>query len=200
MNSFQFNKIFAAVLVAGITAMLSGFISGKLVHAENLEQDAVPIVVAEAATSGAGEAKAAGPEAITGLLATADVTKGEKLSKACAACHSFDKGGPDKVGPNLWGVVGGPKAHKADFAYSSGMAKKGGNWDYASLNEFLWKPKNYVKGTKMSYAGLKKTQDRADIIAWLRTLSDSPVALPSAAEVEAAAPVEEEAPTETLAE
>lgn len=177
------NKIFAAILIAGITAMLSGFIAHKLVHPEKLSEDAVAIeggaVVASAS------AKPTGPEPIMHLLATADVARGEKLSKACAACHSFDNGGVNKVGPNLWATVDAKKGHVDGFAYSSALLEKGGVWNYDSLNKFLWKPKSYISGTKMNYLGLKKPADRAAMIAWLRTLDGSPAPLPSAAMIAA---------------
>lgn len=197
MDSMEKNKIFAAILVAGIVAMLSGFIADRSVVVEYPEQDAVTIDVAGGA-SNTGPAKPTGPDPIMALIATADAAKGEKLSKACAACHSFDQGGPNKVGPNLFGVVGRAKASHGGFEYSAAMAEKGGAWDYDALNHFLWKPKAYVDGTKMNYNGLKKPGDRAALIAWLRTQAASPAALPSDAAIaaEAAAlapPVVEEA-------
>lgn len=184
MSNFEFNKIFAAVLLAGIVAMLSGFIANKVMHPHHLEHDVVSID--GAATTGArGPQKAAMPEPILHLIATADIEKGQKLSKACAACHSFDQGGPSKVGPNIWNIVNADKGGKAGFAYSDAMLAHEGTWSYASLNKFFWKPKNYVPGTKMNYIGLKKPEDRAAIIAWLRTLSSSQAALPSEAEISA---------------
>lgn len=181
MNSFEFNKIFAAVLVAAIVAMLGGFISKKLIHPHDLETDAVSIEGGPVAS--AGPAAAAMPEPILHLIATADVAQGEKLSKACAACHAFEKGGPNKVGPGLWGVVNAQKGHHAGFAYSEALIAKGGAWSYDSLNKFLWKPKAYIDGTKMSYIGMKKPEDRAAIIAWLRTLADSPAGFPGDADI-----------------
>ena len=208
--STETNKIFAAILIAGIVASLSGFIAHKLVSSEELKENAVMIESAEAATGAGGAAAATGPEPILALIAAADVAKGEKISKACAACHSFDKGGATKVGPNLWGVVGGPKAHVASFAYSDGLKGKGGKWDYDSLNHFLWKPKAYIADTKMTFVGLKKPEDRAALIAWLRAQADSPAALPSDGDIaaekaasappaETAAPAAAEAPAETPA-
>lgn len=193
MSSFELNKIFAAVLVAGIVAMFSGFIAEQIVHAHVPDTDAVFIEGAPQETGGA--AGPAMPEPILGLIAAADVAQGEKLSKACAACHSFEKGGPVKTGPNLWNVVGGPKAHMAGFAYSEGMKAKGGQWSYAELNKFLWKPKKFIADTKMNYVGLKKPEDRAALIAWLRTLSDAPKGMPGAAEI--AAEAAELAPPQT---
>lgn len=182
-NNLESNKIFAAVLVAGITAMLSGFVAKKLVHPHDLEKDAVPLEGAAVISSGAP--KVALPDPILDLIATADIAKGQKLSKACAACHSFDKGGPSKVGPNLWNVVNEPKGGKAGFSYSAALIEAGGAWDYDSLNYFLWKPKKYMPGTKMNYIGLKKPADRAAMIAWLRTLSSAPAGLPTDAEIAA---------------
>lgn len=183
MSSFEFNKLFAAILVAGITAMLGGFIAETVMHPHDLEKDAVAIE-GDAPEAG-GPAKAKMPEPAMHLIAAADIAKGEKLSKACAACHSFEKGGPVKTGPSLWNVVGNKKGAKSDFAYSSALLEHGGNWTYAELNKFLWKPKKLISGTKMNYAGLKKPEDRAAMMAWLRTLSDSPKALPSQSEIDA---------------
>jgi cytochrome c len=139
------------------------------------------------------------------MLADADIEKGAKISKACAACHSFEKGGPTKQGPNLWGVVGNIKGHVNSFSYSDDLLAKGGNWDYDSLNNFLEKPKKYINGTKMNFAGLRKAKDRAAVIAWLRQQSDSPAPLPSAEEIEAeqaafAPPAPEEESTEAAAD
>lgn len=197
-SNLETNKIFAAILVAGIVAMLAGFVAELLTEHHELEKDAVTIE--GAAEEGGGSAAAAMPEPILAMIASADAAQGEKLSKACAACHSFDKGGATKVGPNLWGVVGRKKAAHEGFAYSEAMVKHGGAWSYAELNHFLWAPKKFVPGTKMSFMGLKKPEDRAAIIAWLRTLADSPPPPPSAAEIQAEAvelappPAEEKKP------
>ncbi len=182
MSGMEWNKIFAAVLVAGIVAMLSGFVAGKFVHPDELEANAFPI---EGVSSGvAAIAKPKGPAPIMHLIAQANVEKGKKLSQACAACHSFDKGGPAKVGPNLWNVVGGPKASKGGFSYSSTLAEMGGAWSYDSLNKFLYKPKSYVPNTKMNFIGLKKPEDRAAMIAWMRTLADTPPPLPTQGQID----------------
>lgn len=186
MDSMEKNKIFAAVLCAGIMAMLSGFIAKKLVHPEGLKEDAVAIEGLEGAVGG-GPAKPKLPEPIMHLMTTADLAKGEKLSKACAACHSFDKGGPHKVGPNLYAMVGAPKAAKSGFEYSGALDDFGGAWGYEDLNFFLWKPKAYVPGTKMNYNGLKKPADRAALIAWLKTQGSAGFALPNAGEIAAEA-------------
>ncbi|MGQ0527333.1 MAG: c-type cytochrome [Alphaproteobacteria bacterium] len=180
MSNLESNKIFAAVLVAGIVAMLSGFIAELLVHPHESGTDAVAI---EGAPDDAGGAAvAAGPEPILSLIAAADVAQGQKISKACAACHNFEKGAGAKIGPDLWNIVGRAKAHE-DFAYSEGMKNAGGNWGYEDLNKFLWKPKAFVADTKMNYIGVKKPEDRAAMIAWLRTLADAPKGLPSEGEI-----------------
>lgn len=173
MNSFEWNKIFGAILLAILVGLMAGFISGKLVHPERLEKTVIAIEGVDAPVeSGATAAAApAGPGPIDALMAGADTANGQKLSRACAACHSFDKGGANKVGPNLWNIVGNKHAHADGFAYSDGMkALHGEPWKEDDLNHFLYNPKGYIKGTKMAFAGLKKDQDRADLIAWLKTL------------------------------
>ncbi|MBI3441583.1 MAG: cytochrome c family protein [Proteobacteria bacterium] len=161
------NKLLAAILVAGIVAMLAGFISHKLVKAEKLSDNAYKIEGAASPAGGTAVAAATSAEPIKNLLASADVAQGEKISKVCGSCHSFGKGEPNRVGPNLHGVVGRVRGSAAGFAYSDAMKAKGGTWDVASLNEFLWSPQKFVVGTKMSFAGLKKPEDRAALIKWL---------------------------------
>jgi cytochrome c len=182
MDNMEFNKIFAALLIAGIVASLSGFVSHKLIHPHDLHENAYKIDAAEDTSAGVA-AGPAGPEPILALLATADVGRGEQIAKACAACHSFNKGGANGIGPNLWNIVNADKARLSSFAYSEALASMEGVWSYDSLNQFLWRPKSYVAGTKMNYVGLKKPEDRAAVIAWLRTLSDSPADLPSQSQI-----------------
>jgi len=193
MSDPESNKIFAAILIAGIVAMLGGFIAKLLVHPKEPAKDAVPIEGEVVAATGIPQ-KPEKPKPILHLIATAEVARGEKLSRACAACHSFNKGGPNKVGPNLWGTVGAEKGHIKGFAYSDALMAKGGEWTYLALNKFLWKPKEYIPGTKMNYIGLKKPEDRAAMVAWLRTLADTPQPLPGEAQI--AAEKEELAPPE----
>ena len=191
-QNLEGNKIIAAVLVAGIVAMFAGWIAKEVVHPHMPEKVGLEIDTSalEAATA-SGDGAPVGPEPILALLASADIAKGEALSKACLACHSFEKGGPNKIGPNLYGIVNNKKAHAAGFPYSEAiadMAAKGETWTYHNLGGFLWKPSAYAKGTKMTFPGLKKPQDRANVIAYLRTLADSPAALPSEADIAAEAP------------
>jgi cytochrome c len=201
MSGMEFNKIFAAILVAAVTACLTGFIASQLIHPKALHEDAVSIE--GIASAGGGSGAAALPEPIMALIADADIAKGEKLVRACAACHTFSKGGADGTGPHLWNVMTRGFA-KASFAYSKGMSEHGGQWSYAELNKFLWKPKSLVSDTKMNFIGVKKPEDRAAVIAYLRTLNDSAPALPSAAEIAAEqaelGPKEEAAPAEVAAE
>jgi len=172
MGGMEFNKIFAAILVAGIIAMFAGFVAEQLSSPHHLEKDAYPIEGVEVAGSGPKVEKLAEP--ILAMLATADVARGQKLSKACAACHSFNSGGGNGVGPNLYNIVGAAKQAKSGYAYSGVLNANGGNaWTYAELNKFLWKPKKYAPGTKMNYVGIKKPTDRAAMIAWLNTLGSN---------------------------
>lgn len=181
MNSFEFNKIAGAVLGTALLVFGLSELAGIIYHTEAPERPGFAVEVAEAA----GEAgEAAAPEApavsLGTLLASADATKGQTVFKACAACHDVANGGPNKVGPNLWGIVGRPHGIHEGFAYSEAMAAlKDKPWDYAALNEFLLAPKKAIPGTKMAYGGLKKDADRANLLAYLATLSDAPVPFPA---------------------
>ncbi len=171
------NKIIGAVLTAGLVAMVSGFIAHEVYGARELTTPAYAIGGnAPVATQTA--AAPTGPEPIAAMLAAADVATGEKLSKKCKACHTFNKGGVKKVGPNLWNVVGGARAASPGFKYSKVLKDMGGTWSIADLNAFLLKPKAFAKGTKMSFAGFKKTKDRANIVRFMAGKADSPMALP----------------------
>ncbi|WP_028466017.1 c-type cytochrome [Nisaea denitrificans] len=187
-SSLEFNKLAAGVLCGGLLLMGVGKFAGVLVHPEQLETNAYTVEVAEGAATAAAPTGPAPIEPILGLLASADVASGQKIAKKCAACHSFDKGGPNKVGPNLFNVVMAAKGHVDGFAYSDALLSSGetDNWTYTALNHFLLKPKDYAPGTKMNFAGIKKASQRADLVAYLRSLADSPAALPSAEEIQAA--------------
>lgn len=172
------NKIAAAVLSAGLLAMITGFIAHQIYHPEIPEKQAYEIAagVEEPATQTA--AAPAGPQPIAPLLANANPENGENVAKKCASCHTFEQGGANKIGPNLWDVVGAKHGAQEGYSYSGALQGTPGNWDYEGLNKFLYSPKSYIKGTKMTFAGVKDDQDRADIIAYLRTLSANPKPLP----------------------
>ncbi|MEZ5810512.1 MAG: cytochrome c family protein [Rhizobiaceae bacterium] len=190
MDSFELNKIIGAVLGTVFIAFSISIVSDAIFSVHAPENPGFLIEAAEAGEGGGGKEEA-GPEPIGPLLASADVGKGQAVFKKCAACHTADNGGANKVGPNLWNIVNRPVASHEGFSYSSAMKEhaQGGSavWDYESLSHFLLAPKKFVKGTAMGFAGLKKIDDRANIIAYLRTLSDSPAPLPEAAAGEDAA-------------
>ena len=177
MDALRFNKIAAALLSGVLLIMVFGKIGNLLVSPNTEVSTAYPIEVPEKVETKIKETKEIVVEPILALLASADINSGQKISKKCIACHGFEAGGANKVGPNLYNIVNKEQG-KADYAYSKTLASLSGKWTYEELNKFLYKPKLFYKGTKMNYAGLSKTKDRADLIAWLRTKSDSPVALP----------------------
>ena len=180
MDSFQLNKLAGAFLGTVFILMSVGIMSDALFDSPAPEKPGFLIEAVEAATPEAGAGEPAKAEPISPLLAAADPAAGEKIFKKCAACHSGDKGGANKVGPNLWGVIGRPIAAHEGFSYSAALKgfAAGEAWDYEKLSSFITAPKAYVKGTAMGFAGLKKPDERANLIAYLRTLADSPVALP----------------------
>ena len=193
MDSFEFNKIAGAVLGAVLFAVGLGIL------AEGIYSGEAPAKPGYDLPLGKSEASAAKPAAavpLPVLLAKADATKGQAATKVCQACHNFEKGAGAKVGPALYGVVGRPKGSVTGFDYSAGLKAKGGNWDFAALDDFLTNPKAYISGTKMGYAGEPSPEKRADIEAYLRSLSDSPAPLPevAAAPAPAAAPAAAPAP------
>ncbi|HXC15467.1 MAG TPA: cytochrome c family protein [Stellaceae bacterium] len=172
MSSFEWNKIIASVLTALIVAMVAGILSNMLVQPKPLEKP-VFLVAGPPATSAPAEQAAAPKLApITPLLAKADPRKGEAETKVCQVCHTFNKGEPNKIGPNLFGVTGGPIGEdRGGFAFSDALeAHKGQKWDPETLNQWLNNPQQFAPGTKMTFAGFPKAEDRADVIAYLQSL------------------------------
>ena len=175
-------KIYGAILGTFLMAFGLKELAGVIYHAESPEKAGFLIETAEADTG--GEATAGGNEqpavSLGTLLASADVAKGQAAAKACGSCHDLSKGGPNKIGPNLWGVVMRKHGSHDGYTYSDAMAaKKSDDWTYEALNEFIKLPKEAVKGTKMAYAGMKKDADRANLLAYLATLTETPVPFPA---------------------
>ncbi len=174
MDSTELNKVMAAFLTAGIVFGLGGVLGGKLIHSEHPEKPAFIIM------SALPEGTASGPKEvpIAALLAHADPAAGATdASRQCASCHSFDKGGAAMVGPNLYNMIDQPIA-EGSYDFSTGLKAKKGKWTFEEMSAWLKDPKGYAPGTKMAFAGINSDKQRADVVDYLRTLSDKPVPLP----------------------
>jgi len=180
---FEIIKIIGAFLGTAIVLQVTNITANSL-FAPELPAKSGFVIMAKEDTGGAKESAAApatpAAEPIEKLLQTASVEKGAAVAKKCAACHTFEKGGPNRIGPNLYGIVGDQRGEGRGFNFSAAMKAKGGTWTFDELNKFLTDPKDYVPGTAMGFAGLPKESDRADVIAYLNSLSDHPEALPTA--------------------
>jgi cytochrome c len=181
MDSFELNKILGAILATCLVLLVSSFTASAIFAPVVPEKPGLEIAVKEEAPAGGKEAAPAPSEPIEKLLQTASVEKGEAAAKKCGACHTFEKNGPNRVGPNLYGIVGDKKGEGRGFNFSAAMKAKGGTWSYDDLNQFISNPKGFVPGTAMGFAGIQKDSERADVIDYLHTLADSPVPLPAAA-------------------
>jgi cytochrome c len=180
MDSFELNKILGAILGTCLILLVTSFAAGAIFAPNKPEKPGFEIAVKEEAAGGE-KAAAAPSEPIEKLLQTASVQKGEQAAKKCGACHDFTKGGPNKVGPNLFGIVGDKKGEGRGFNFSAALKAKGGTWSIDDLNKFIDSPKGFVPGTAMGFAGIQKDSERADVIAYLNSLSDNPAPLPTAA-------------------
>ena len=182
MDSFEINKILGAVLATCLVLLITSFTANALFAPKQPAKPGFEIAAKEESGKG-GEAKpaAAPSEPIEKLLQTASVQKGEASAKKCAACHTFAKGDKNGVGPNLYGIVGDHKGEGRGFNFSAAMKAKGGTWSIDELNQFIASPKGFVPGTAMGFAGIPKDTERADVLAYLNSLSDKPAPLPTAA-------------------
>jgi cytochrome c len=181
MDSFEFNKLAGALLGTCLALLALNITAEGIFAAHHPEKKGFEIEVKPEASAGGGAGeKAAAEEPIEKLLASSSVDRGQAAAKACASCHNFQKGGPNGIGPNLYGVLGRAKGTEPGFNYSDAMKAKGGEWTVDDLNNFLTSPKTFVPGTKMTFAGLSRGSQRADVIAYLNSLADSPKPLPVA--------------------
>ena len=188
MSSFELNKIVGALLVAVLTLVVIGKIGDNLVTTGGGHGGSGGHGGDATVTAAVKKPKVKQPlEPILAMLASANVEAGKKVAKKCAACHDFAKDGKNKIGPMLWNTVSAKRGSHEGFKYSGALLEKEGSWTYESLNAFLAKPKAYIPGTKMSFVGLKKASERANMIAYLRAAADTPAPLPTQAEINAAA-------------
>jgi cytochrome c len=179
MDSFEINKIVAAVLMVALLVIGIGKLSDVIFHVEKPEKPGYAVDVEEVTTvSTSTKASMEQKVDIAALMAMGDVTIGEKVFKKCAACHSIVKGGKNNIGPALYNVVGRKTGVVSDYKYSKALASYDKEWTFEELNGYLIKPAKWVKGTKMAFAGLRKEKDRASVIKYLNQNSDSPLPLP----------------------
>ena len=179
MDSFELNKIIAAILMVALLVIGLGKIADSIFHVKKPERPGYQVEVESQSTSSATQVTEMVEKIdIAAIMALGDIASGEAIFKKCAACHSIKKGGANKIGPALYGVVGSKVGSASDYKYSNALASYGKEWTFEELNGFLTKPGSYLKGTKMSYAGLRKEADRASVIKYLNQNSDNPIPLP----------------------
>jgi len=181
MSGLEVNKILAAIILAALIITLINHTGDLIV---NIDHDKKQETAPKIEVSEINDAKSVATnnekviEPISTLLMNASIESGQKIFKKCGSCHNYKKDSANKIGPNLWNIINRPKANVEGFAYSKALTAIGGEWNYEELAEFLYKPKLYAEGTKMNFSGLKKVQDRANLILFLREHSDNPVPLP----------------------
>ena len=181
MDSFEINKIIAAILLTALIIIGIGKFTDILFHVEKPKESAYKIEGLEMAatqTSSNSETKVEEKINISELLALGDKAHGEKVFKKCSACHMIASGGKNMIGPNLWGVIGRTAGSVSDYKYSKAMIAYGKEWTFEEMNAYLIKPQAYIKGTKMAFAGLRKEKDRASVILYMNSKSNSPKPLP----------------------
>ena len=178
MNSFELNKVLGAILGTCLVLLALNIGANAIFAPPKLAKPGYVIAVSTGAAEKKPEVKKEVPIAV--LLQHASADKGKNIARQCQVCHTLEKGGPNRVGPNLWGIVGDERGKdRGGFNFSSAMKQKGGKWTFEELNKFLTNPRGYIPGTAMTFAGLSRDEQRADVIAYLRTLSDNPVPLPA---------------------
>lgn len=182
MDSFELNKVLGAVLGTCLVLLALNITANALFSQHPPQKPGYDIAVTEQPAPGAKPGPAAPEVPIATRLASADLSRGETSAKKCQACHTFDKGGRNLVGPNLWGIVGRERATHAGFNYSAAMKSHKGNWTFEELDTYLTAPQKMVPGTNMTFAGIPRATERADLIAFLNSKSDSPQPLPKAAD------------------
>lgn len=192
MDSFELNKIAGAVLASILVILGVATLTDFLYAPKEANPQAYAVAALEDGAAGPGAAVAEEEVPLATLLAAADPARGERLARQCAACHTFDEGGKAGIGPNLYKTVGGPHAHDPNFNYSTAMKETGGNWNFEALDAFIANPRAAVPGTIMSFAGLRRAEQRADLIVYLNTLGSN-VPLPDAPAPREEAPAAEEA-------
>ena len=177
MDSFEVNKIIAAVLVTVLIVFGVGKISDIIFHVEAPKVQGYKVEV-KLASSSSVESSSENQVDIASLLSMGDLKHGKKVFKKCAACHSINKDGGNKIGPKLWGVMFRPVGSITDYKYSKALSEYNKEWSWEEMNGFLIKPSTWIKGNKMGFAGLKKEKDRASVILYLNQSSDNPKSLP----------------------
>ena len=180
MNTFEFNKIAGAVLASALIIMVINEVATLAIHPTYPETNAYAIDTGDVGASEIASKDVVEGPSLGALMAEADIEKGAKVFRKCGACHTAEQGGANKIGPNLHGVLNRDKGSVDGFGYSNQLIAKGGAWGYDDLDVFLKKPSTYIKGTKMAFAGIRKPGDRADLIAYLRSLGKEDVPLPPA--------------------
>ena len=181
MDSFELNKIIGAILLTALIVIGIGKFTDFLFHIEKPENSAYKVEGLEVQSSTSSkvvEAKVEEKIDIGQLLAMGDLAHGEKVFKKCSACHMIASGGKNMIGPNLWSVIGRTAGSVSDYKYSKAMVAYGKKWTFEEMNGYLIKPASYIKGTKMAFAGLRKEKDRASVILYLNSKSDSPLPTP----------------------
>ena len=178
MNSFEINKVISSIIIVVLVVIGVNKLADVIYNVKAPKSSTYKMAIKTKEISKDNTTKVKSVVNIKALLALGSIDEGKVVFKKCAACHSVSKGGGNKIGPALWGILGRKVGSIGDYKYSKAMSEFGETWNFETINTFLIKPKDYVKGTKMAYAGLKKGKDRASIILYLNEQSDSPLPLP----------------------